>query len=135
MKYLILLAFLAAVALSLSLNHQLRHPKALVSLGSPFPLAGGVGRLTLVKDASALDAEHLSIDNFIRANVPEVDGLKLVSYRQQVVAGTNYFYTYANLDEPTSSPIEINVWSKPWNNGFLKLTKPDGTVIIDGGQA
>ena len=70
---------------------------------------------------------------FVRNNVPEVQGLKLLTYKDQVVAGMNYCFTYDSETQPGSRKTEICVWSKPWENNFLQVRRPDGSVIKAGG--
>lgn len=85
-------------------------------------LAGGIGGAQL---AGSLEGEGLAADAFVRASVPEVATAALVSYTTQVVAGTLYRFTYAGYEG------EIQVWSQSWNNGFLKITLPNGTEIAN----
>ncbi len=60
--------------------------------------------------------------------------LELISYRQQIVAGVNYCFTYGKRENGSvSSQIELCVWSKVWENNFLSLTKPNGEVVVSGG--
>jgi len=58
---------------------------------SSTPILGGPGTPT---SPIKLDATHAKIDSFIRTYVPQVANLKLISYREQVVSGMLYYYTY-----------------------------------------
>ena len=90
MKSIILLTFVAVTSLSLALGHQAIHAEF------ESRRVGGFTQDIQVSDESKLDGEHLKINQFIRNNVPEVAGLKLYSYKQQVVAGMRYCYTYGS---------------------------------------
>lgn len=46
----------------------------------------------------------------------------LVSFKTQVVAGTNYIFQLSGLEST------VTVWSQTWT-GLLQLTKPDGTTV------
>lgn len=85
-------------------------------------LAGGIGETQLVGN---LEGDGLAADAFVRASVPEVATAALTSFTTQVVAGTLYRFTYAGYEG------EIQVWSQSWNNGFLKITLPNGTEIAN----
>lgn len=67
--------------------------------------------------------------------MPEVKGLKLYSIRTQVVAGIKYFCTYDSATRPGTKKLEIIVWSKPYENNFLEVTRPNGTIIQKGGYS
>lgn len=84
-------------------------------------LCGGVGA---PQAANSLDADATAADAFVRSKVPELANATLESYTTQVVAGTNYGFTYAGY------PGVVTVWSKPWEN-FLQITLPNGTVIAN----
>jgi len=82
-------------------------------------LCGGVGAPS---NGTALEGDGLAADAFVRAKVPALANAALVSFRTQVVAGTNYYFTYGGYEG------EVQVWSKSWEN-FLQITLPDGTII------
>ena len=62
----------------------------------------------------------------------DLTGWTLVSVRTQVVAGENICFTYKK--DGTEETQEYCVWSQVWNNNFMELTLPDGTVITSGGS-
>jgi hypothetical protein len=82
-------------------------------------LCGGVGAPT---NGAGLEGDGIAADAFVRAKVPELANATLLSFRTQVVAGTNYYFTYGGYEG------EVQVWSKTWEN-FLQITLPNGTVI------
>jgi uncharacterized protein YcfJ len=82
-------------------------------------LAGGIGG---GQAGNALEGDGLAADAFVRAKVPALTNATLVSFRTQVVAGTNFFFTYEGHEG------EVRVWSQTWT-GLLQITLPDGTVI------
>jgi hypothetical protein len=95
---------------------------------------GGFSESVTVDNENGLDNDHKGINAFIRSNVPEVKGLDLISYRQQIVAGVNYCYTYGTRTGSTvSNSVELCVWSKPWENNFLRVKRPNGEVVVSGG--
>lgn len=49
---------------------------------------------------------------YARENVAGLGTAKLVSFRQQVVAGTLYYFRFEGRAE------EVKVWSRPWLNAF-----------------
>lgn len=83
-------------------------------------LCGGVGGS---HPASQLDADGQVASEFAKAHVPGLAGATLVSYRTQVVAGTNYYFTYEGHQG------EVKVWSKPWENNYLEVTLSNGDTI------
>lgn len=67
-----------------------------------------------------LDEEEKRVNDFIISSIPSMAKWKLVSVREQVVAGMNYCLTYqSNVD--VSQTVEYCVWSKVWENNFLQF--------------
>lgn len=79
------------------------------SSGNPIDLdnfkVGGFGPTIQVTDESTLDSEHQKYNSFVRNNFPEVNGLKLISYRQQVVDGLKCCMTYDSQPQPTPKRV------------------------------
>lgn len=59
---------------------------------------------------------------FVRASVPDLAHANLVSFTTQVVAGTNYGFTFEGYEG------QVIVWSQTWT-GLLQITLPNGNVI------
>jgi hypothetical protein len=53
-----------------------------------------------------------TIDQFIRGQFPGLSGATLISAQSQVVAGTNYLYTYQN----GNTTWAVTAFNQPWNN-------------------
>ena len=80
------------------------------------------GVATLPKPGNELDEHGKEADAFVRARVPELAHSTLIEFSTQVVAGTNYSFTYGGYEG------EVRVFSQPWTH-TLKITLPNGTVI------
>jgi len=81
-------------------------------------LVGGFTESRPVTSQNGLSKEERTIDEWIRKNDQSIAGWEFVSIRTQVVAGVNYCLTYENSNGKTQ---ERCVWSKPWENDFLKM--------------
>lgn len=53
-----------------------------------------------------------AIDQYIRQQYPGLDGSTLTSTQSQIVAGTNYLYTYTK----GNTAWAITVFDQPWTN-------------------
>lgn len=80
MKKFILLALALAISYSLSIDHQ---QVAVTTTSTPVGAGGW--------SASTVDS---NIDQYIRQQFPSLSGATLTSTKSQIVAGTNYEYTY-----------------------------------------
>lgn len=68
---------------------------------------------------------------FIHKSIPDIVNYNLVYTNHQVVAGMNYCFYY--ISKTNKEPLKICVWSKVWENNFLRLTTSDGRVFVSGG--
>ena len=79
------------------------------------------GAPTEAHSPAELDADGTAALTFAQTHLEGAGNL--VSFRTQVVAGVNYHFKFANLAN------DVTVWSQPWNNNFLEVTKPDGSKV------
>lgn len=95
---IVILILLGLLVMSASVTLDDTHS---TTLSTQDMMAGGFTQGTPVPSEGSLDEEHSNINTFVRANVPEVNGLELISYRTQVVSGVNYCYTYGKREGET----------------------------------
>ena len=93
-------------------------------------IVGGFSRPTMISDENTITGDLKEFNQFVRLNVPQVQGKQLLSYKEQVVSGVNYCCDYGHRTPQTVTDItEVCLWSRPWKQGFLQLTSPDGRKI------
>lgn len=98
MKKFILLALALAISYSLSIDHQ---QVAVTTTSTPVGAGGW--------SASTVDS---NIDQYIRQQFPSLSGATLTSTKSQIVAGTNYEYTY----QKGNTEWIITVFDQSWTN-------------------
>jgi hypothetical protein len=81
---------------------------------APGSVGGGQSPVQLSEEGQQAEA-------FARSKIPGLG--PLASFTTQVVAGTNFGFTFEGHQEV------ITVWSKPWENGFLEVTLPNGDKV------
>lgn len=65
-------------------------------------------------------------EEFIESSLDQIKDYQLYHVREQVVAGMNYCFSYQakdseKIDERLGESVELCVWSKPWENNFLRF--------------
>jgi hypothetical protein len=113
MKKLLSIAFALAVCFTSKIHHN---EVASVATGA--------------WSSTAVDS---TIDQFIRQQYPGLEGSTLTSTQSQIVAGTNYLYTYTK----GNTSWTVSVFDQPWTstrqiNGVKKTTNstdPSGNPV------
>ncbi len=82
---------------------------------------GGFGAVGAGQSPTTLSDEGKSAEAFARSKIAGLG--PLISYTTQVVAGTNFGFTFEGHADV------VTVWSKPWENGFLEVTLPNGDRV------
>lgn len=81
-----------------------------------------------VQKAANFSINQLNLDDSIRVSMPQLKGnLILVvvqSATSQIVSGTNYNLTVSVADINQIYNINVNVWCRPWINGYSNLSSP-----------
>lgn len=77
-----------------------------------------------------LDEDEKALYDFIVENVPDVQGYALFYVESQVVAGSNTCFHFITYDDTVK---KYCIWSKPWQNNYLRLKTPEGDIFESGG--